>query len=79
MPRLDADVAAVMKAFGACKAKAATRNLSLEAHQAAISDCARLHGGARGQSCMSQLFLQKVRLSALETELAFCMQNAPKQ
>ncbi len=79
MPRLDADVAASMKAFGACKAEAATRNLSLDAHQTAISDCARRHGGVRGQSCISQLLLQKVRLSALETELAFCMQNAPKQ
>lgn len=79
MPKLDPDVATSVKAFGECKAAAATKNLSLDAHQQALFDCARVHAGERGHSCLRQLFLQKVRLSALESELAFCMQTAPKR
>lgn len=72
------DIPAQAAAFGVCKRDAATRNLPLAQHQAALFDCARLHAGKRGETCLGQLILSKTRVNELEGELAHCLRVMPK-
>ncbi|MBL8516005.1 MAG: hypothetical protein JNM76_03455 [Betaproteobacteria bacterium] len=72
------DIAAQAAAFGGCKRDAATRNLPLAQHQAALFECAKLHAGKRGEACLGQLILSKARVHELEGELAHCLRVMPK-
>ncbi|MDX2219102.1 MAG: hypothetical protein SF172_08775 [Burkholderiales bacterium] len=65
-------------AFGNCKRDAATRNLALPDHQAALFECARLHAGKRGEACLGQLILSKTQVHELEGGLAHCLRVTPK-